>query len=94
MSIICTSLTVQTQPSPRFHVKSVVIFRELLNRLLTLFGSFRFLCILKNQRSVGYLKPGVKDLTPVQYRPLHGFHRYLDFGAVAANVTGNVGVNA
>ena len=28
MSIICTSLTVQTQPSPRFRVKSVVTFQE------------------------------------------------------------------
>ena len=28
MSIICTSLTVRTQPSPRFHVKSVVTFQN------------------------------------------------------------------
>ena len=34
MAIICTSLTVQTQPSPRFYVKSVVTFQELWNGLL------------------------------------------------------------
>ena len=28
MSIISTSLTVRTQPSPRFHVKNVVTFRS------------------------------------------------------------------
>ena len=33
MSIICTSLTVRTQPSPRFHVKIVVTFQELWNEL-------------------------------------------------------------
>ena len=29
MSIISASLTVRIQPSPRFHVKSVVTFQEL-----------------------------------------------------------------
>ena len=36
MSIICTSLTVRTQPSPRFHVKSVVTLQEPCNGLLRL----------------------------------------------------------
>ena len=35
MSIISTSLTVRTQTSPRFHVKSVVTFQELYTHVKT-----------------------------------------------------------
>ena len=39
MSIISTSLTVPTQPLPRFHLKSVVTFQELCNGLLFIIDS-------------------------------------------------------